>query len=283
MALKQTFLYPFARRFFAGLTLEDALARAAQDNAHGVSATLDYLGEDVRDGTEAERARSEYSRIIKEIAARGLDASVAIKLTHIGLDISREMAENSALELVAAARARGVFVWVDMEGSAHTQATAEIYRSLLREYPGGVGIALQAYLRRTWDDLKSLASEGAKVRLVKGAYNEPPEIAITDNRELRRRFIEMVEYLLQGGRPFAIGTHDRAIIKAAEKMAVGRDGLEFQMLMGVRDDMKLRLARTGRRVVEYVPYGSDWYGYGIRRLKEKRRNIAYFAQGLFGR
>ena len=283
MTLKQSLLYPFARRFFAGLTLEDALALAAHDNAHGVSATLDYLGEDVRDGTEAEKARSEYSRIIEEIAARRLDASVAIKLTHIGLDISREMAENSALELVAAARARGVFVWVDMEGSAHTQATIEIYRGLLREYPGGVGIALQAYLKRTWDDLKSLAGEGAKVRLVKGAYNEPPEIAITGNRELRRRFVDMTEYLIQSGRPFAIGTHDRAVIKAAEKMSGGRDAIEFQMLMGIRDDVKLRLARQGRRVVEYVPYGSDWYGYGIRRLKERRRNIAYFAQGLLGR
>lgn len=283
MTLKQTLLYPFARRFFAGLTLEDALARAAHDNARGVSATLDYLGEDVRDGTEAEKARAEYSRIIKDIAARGLDASVALKLTHIGLDIGRGMAEDSALELALAARARGVFVWVDMEGSAHTQATTEIYRRLLREYPGGVGIALQAYLKRTWDDLKSLTGVGAKVRLVKGAYNEPPEIAITDNRELRRRFVEMAEYLLQGGRPFAIGTHDRAIIRAAEKMAAGRDAIEFQMLMGVRDDVKLRLARSGRRVVEYVPYGNDWYGYGIRRLKERRRNVAYFAQGLFGR
>ena len=283
MTFKQFLLYPFAKRFFAGLTLEDALARAGHDNARGVSATLDYLGEDVRDGTEAEKARLEYSRIIEEVAKRGLDASVAIKLTHIGLDISREMAENSALELAALARAKGVFVWVDMEGSAHTQATIGIYRRLLMEYPGGVGVALQAYLKRTWDDLESLVGEGAKVRLVKGAYNEPPEIAVNDSRELRGRFIEMAEYLGRSGRPFAIGTHDRAIISAAEKMAEGRDGIEYQMLMGIRDDVKLRLAGAGRRVVEYIPYGNDWYGYGIRRLKEKRRNLAYFALGLFGR
>ena len=282
MTLKKRLLYPFARRFFAGTKLADAVARARTVNALGMGATLDYLGEDVTDGEEAMRARAEYERVIDALSGERLDASLAIKLTHIGLDIGREAALLNALEIIRHAKARGVRLWVDMEGSRHTQATIDIYREML-EIDGTAGIALQAYLKRTWDDLKALVAGGATVRLVKGAYSEPPEIAIQDMGKLRARYIEMTEYLFDNARYFAVGTHDTRLINRMLKMSSPTHSFEFQMLMGIRDRLKMLLRARGHRVVEYVPYGEDWYGYGIRRIGEKRRNILYFAQGLIGR
>lgn len=282
MSLSRAILYPVARRFFAGVTLGPALERIKEDNALGLGATVDFLGEDVADASEAEMAKAEYMRVIKAIAFEAMDASVAIKLTHIGLDISRILAENIALELAAAAKERGVFLWVDMEGSEHTDSTISIYGKILQK---GVpaGIALQASLKRTWDDIKALTADGARIRLVKGAYNEPPEKAVHDMGEIRARFIGMARYLLEAKAFFAIGTHDLLIIDNVKTMAGGADRVEYQMLMGLRDSTKKKLIREGLRVVEYVPYGADWYGYGIRRLTEKKRNMLYFIQGFMGR
>ncbi len=283
MSVRKRILHPFARRFFAGTTLEDALVRAGALNRAGMGATLDFLGEDVRDMREVEGAAREYSRAIEAVAMRGLDASVALKLTHVGLDMGREAALDNALALAETAKDLGVFIWVDMEGSEHTDDTIGIYRRLLAEYPGGVGLALQAYLKRTWADLP-IALSGARIRLVKGAYSEPPEVALQGMSEIRAQFKDMMAYLIKNSGDFAIGSHDRELVKAALGMSIGRAVRpEFQMLMGMRDDLKRSLVGKGLRVVEYVPYGPDWYGYGLRRLKEKRRNILYFAQGLFGR
>lgn len=280
--MRRALLYPVARKFFAGVSLGPALERIKDDNALGLGATVDFLGEDVTDASEAEIARLEYMRAIKAIAFEALDASIAIKLTHIGLDISRILAENNALEIAAAAKEKGVFLWVDMEGSEHTDSTISIYGKMLSK---GVpaGIALQASLKRTWDDVKVLSASGARIRLVKGAYNEPPEKAVSDMGEIRKRFIGMARYLVDAGASFAIGTHDLSIIDKVKAMAGGADMVEYQMLMGLRDLAKKRLVGEGLRVVEYVPYGADWYGYGIRRLTEKKRNMLYFIQGFMGR
>lgn len=283
MHLSRPLLYPFARRFFAGLKLNDAIRRAKNLNSRGVGATIDFLGEDVREGVDAREAKAEYSRAIEAISDAGLDASLSIKLTHIGLNIIPELAEKNLIALAGLARAKKVFLWIDMEGSEHTSDTIEIYRRLLLENDA-TGIALQAYLKRTWTDLESLLEEGAVVRLVKGAYNEPPDVAFQGMRVIRLNFIAMAEHLFKNARAFAIATHDRGLIQKSLELAREHDGkVEFQMLMGMRDDLKRSLASQGMRVVEYVPYGSDWYGYGMRRLKEKRRNILYFVQGLYGR
>ncbi len=283
MTFRQKLLYPFAKRFFAGVTLEEALAHAREVNSQGVGATLDFLGEDVTSASEADAAREGYERTIEAIARGRLDASVAIKLTHIGLDIGRELARENAERLASLARERGVFVWVDMEGSAHTDAIIGIFRGLLMAGMP-VGIALQAYLKRTPADLEALVQEGAMVRLVKGAYVEPPELAYQKMSEIRSRYEGMLEYLFAEAKSFAIGTHDRSLIARAFESSAGiPGGCEFQMLMGMRDSLKRRLAARGLRVVEYIPYGTDWYSYGLRRLKEKRRNILYFAEGLMGR
>ena len=283
MSLKKSLLYPFAKLFFAGLTLNDALWRAKYLNSRGIGATIDFLGEDVSDGTEARQAKEEYRRAIGAVSAGSLDASLAIKLSHVGMVIDPALAGGLALELAAEARDKHVFLWVDMEGSRYTDGTMEIFRKL-REIQPESGIALQAYLKRTPDDLRALTAEGAAVRLVKGAYNEPPEIALQDMRGIRAQYVEMAEYLFANSRSFAVGTHDRILVERVLGLSKGYTGaVEFQMLMGMRDDLKRRLTGLGKRVVEYVPYGSDWYGYGVRRLKEKRRNLLYFAQGLFGR
>jgi proline dehydrogenase len=284
MSLKKLIFHPFARKFFAGEALDDAVARVRTVNAQGLSSTLDFLGEDVMDKGEVENAFREYSRALEAIAVNRLDASLALKLTHIGLDIGRGIAERNALALMELAHGLGVFLWIDMEGSHHTDDTIGIYRRLLKSRPGEVGVALQASLRRTWADLQGLVLDGAKVRLVKGAYNEPHEKALLGMPEIRAQFMGMMSYLLKNAGDFAIGTHDRGLIQAGLAMSIGRHGhFEFQMLMGMRDDLKRSLAKKGVRVVEYVPYGPDWYGYGVRRLKEKRRNALYFAQGLIGR
>jgi len=282
MNVRETALYPFAKRFFAGETLDDAVARARSDNLREIGATVDYLGEDVSSRAEALAALSEYVRAVDAVATAGLDASVSIKLTHIGLDIDRDLAENSAVEIARHAKQRGVFVWVDMEGSAHTEETLDIYLVMLKA-GAKAGVAVQAYLRRGMAELVKVAGHGGTVRIVKGAYNEPEEIAFRDMRDIRANFLDMAGYLLSKGIRFAVGTHDRQLIDRLYLLSGGGRGIEFQMLMGLRDDLKLRLVSGGARVVEYVPYGRDWYGYGMRRIREKRRNMFYFAQGIFGR
>ena len=277
-------LHPFARRFFAGETLEDALARAKPVNASGISATLDFLGEDTTSPAEAKAASDEYMRVLDEVSARGLDVSLAVKLTHIGLDIDPDIALEYALALGKSANRKGLTLWLDMEGSQHTSMTIETYRKVRKVHPGA-GMALQACLRRTPGDLIALVKEGALIRLVKGAYREPPDVALTRMRDIRRRYLELMAYLSEHSDKFAVGTHDRGIIDEAKKLA-GKNAhaaIEFQMLMGMRDDLKAALVNDGKRVLEYIPYGTDWYGYGIRRLTEKKRNAVYFAMGLIGR
>ena len=282
MRVRETLLYPFAKRFFAGVGLNDAIARAKEDNRAGMGATVDYLGEDVNTTAEAEHAAEEYIRAVESVSSSGLDASVSVKLTHIGLDISRELAENNAAEIVKTASERGVFIWLDMEDSSHTSETLSIYGGLLSS-GAQVGVAVQAYLKRSMDDVRSVARSGGVVRIVKGAYNETEDIAYGNMPEIRGNFIDMARYLLSEGRRFAVGTHDRPLIDQLLLVSSGGKGVEFQMLMGIRDDMKARLAASGSRVVEYIPYGSEWYGYGLRRVREKRRNLLYMAQGLMGR
>jgi proline dehydrogenase len=283
MELRKKLIRPLASRFFAGETLEDGISRTKAVNAVGMGVTLDFLGEDVVDLSEAKKAKGEYGRILAAIPENGLDCSLAVKLTHLGLDADRGLAFSSLRELGGLARANGIRLWLDMEGSAHTDDVIEAYRMLVREQPDS-GLALQASLWRTWDDLKTLSAEGALIRLVKGAYREPANVAEHRPLEITRRYIEMMEHLFAGRAPFAVATHDKQIIGIALRIIKDfRVEPEFQMLMGMRDRLKRELVESGQRVVEYVPYGADWYGYGIRRLKEKRRNVLRMAEGLIGR
>jgi len=282
MELRKKLIRPLAGRFFAGEKLEDGISRARAANAGGMGVTLDFLGEDVVDPSEAVQAVQEFGRILAAISDNQLDCSIAVKLTHLGLVADREFAFSSLKALGALAREKGVRLWLDMEGSAHTDDVIEAYRMLVREQPDS-GIALQASLWRTWDDLRSLSSEGALIRLVKGAYKEPASVAEHKPSEIRKRFIEMMEHLFAGRSPFAVGTHDKEIIGTTLRKAKEfRVEPEYQMLMGMRGRLKRELVELGLRVVEYVPYGDGWYGYGIRRLKEQRRNVLRMVEGLAG-
>jgi len=282
MELRKKIIRPLAGRFFAGETLEDGISRARAANAEGMGVTLDFLGEDVAELSEAGQAVQEFERILAAISDNGLDCSLAVKLTHLGLIADRGFALSSLKALGALARGKGVRLWLDMEGSAHTDDVIEAYRMLVHEQPDS-GLALQASLWRTWDDLRSLSAEGALIRLVKGAYKEPAHVAAHKPTEIRRRYVAMMEHLFTGRAPFAIGTHDKEIIGMALRIANDfRVEPEFQMLMGMRGRLKRTLVESGLRVIEYVPYGADWYGYGIRRLKEKRRNVIRMVEGLTG-
>lgn len=283
MELRQRLLYPFAKKFFAGFKLEDAISRARLVNSRGMGAILDFLGENVSTQEAAGQAQAEYTRILEAASRAKLDASLAVKLTNLGLGFSYWLARDNALELAKSAKDAGIFLWVDMEGSRYTSDIIRIYREMHganRE----CGIALQACLRRTREDLEPLMQDGAVIRLVKGAYKEPPETAFRKSSEVRRNWISLVEELFNKSGKFAVGTHDRLLVGRALKLSEGHGGqFEFQMLMGVRGSLKEGLMGKGKRVVEYIPYGTDWYGYGIRRLLEKKRNVLYFAQGLIGR
>lgn len=283
MEVKKKLLRPFAGRFFAGETLADALAHAKDAGAQGMGVTLDFLGEDVADISEAMDARQEYEGIPAAVSVDGLDCSLAVKLTHLGLELDKELAYSALKSVASACDSYGVRLWLDMEGSAHTDDTIEAYRMIRGLHPD-TGIALQASLWRTWEDMTALVAGGALIRLVKGAYRELSDIAATRPAEIHGRFTDMMMYLFANSNGFAIGTHDLKIIDAAK--AVIKDlntEFEFQMLMGMRDGLKRTLVEEGNRVVEYVPYGEDWYGYGMRRLMEQRRNLVRFAEGLAGR
>jgi proline dehydrogenase len=283
MELRQRLLYPFARKFFAGFKLEDAISRARLVNSRGMGAIIDFLGENVSTQAAADKAKAEYLRVLGEIGKARLDASFTVKLTNLGLGFSYGLTRDNALELANTAKEEGVFLWVDMEGSRHTSDTIRIYREIHGVNPE-CGIALQACLRRTRDDLEPLIQDGAVIRLVKGAYKEPPEAAFQKSSEVRASWLALAKELFNKSSRFAIGTHDRFLIGQALKLSEGYAGrFEFQMLMGVRDPFKEELLGKGKRVVEYIPYGTDWYGYGIRRLLEKKRNVLYFAGGIISR
>ena len=283
MELRQRLLYPFAKKFFAGLKLEDAISRARLVNSRGMGAIIDFLGENVSEAEAAERAKAEYMRVLKAIGKARLDASFTIKLTNLGLGFSYGLTRDNASDIAKAAKEEGVFLWVDMEGSSYTSDTIRIYREI-HGVNRECGIALQACLRRTREDLGPLISDGAVIRLVKGAYKEPPEAAFQKFSEVSGNWLTLAKELFNKSGRFAVGTHDRSLVGRALKLSEGYAGrFEFQMLMGVRDSLKEELLGKGKRVVEYIPYGTDWYGYGIRRLLEKKRNVLYFAQGLIGR
>lgn len=273
-------------RFVAGEDMEEAIAVIRELNARGCMASFDHLNEAVTDPAEAEAEVREYLRILARIDETGIRSNVSIKLTQFGLNIDPELAYRNARTVVAEAARRGNFVRIDMESSDVTQITIDIFKRLRAEFGlNDVGIVLQAYLRRTYDDLLDLLKLPARIRLCKGAYNEPPEVAFPDKREVDRNFIRLMQILLSSGIYHGIATHDEKIIAAtidyAQRQGIGRDAFEFQMLYGVRRDLQEKLAREGYNVRVYVPYGKHWYPYFMRRLAERPANVWFVLKNLF--
>ncbi len=274
-------------RFIAGTTVEDALRAAEAVNAQGIAVTLDSLGESVTTSAEAHRAAEVYHRLLDAIAARRLNANISIKLTQMGLEISPRLAEEIASSLVQHAHAAGSFVRVDMEDSHLTQVTLDIVRRL-HARPGlrdSIGVVIQAYLYRSQSDIEQLLVDGIRVRLCKGAYNEPAEVAFPRKSDVDRNFIRLAGMLLESPLYHAIATHDENMIAATRQFAA-RHGIEpgrfeFQMLYGVRRDLQRSLVQEGYKVRLYVPFGTEWYPYLMRRLAERPANLIFLARNFF--
>jgi proline dehydrogenase len=270
----------FARRFVAGETATEALDAVRMLNARGLTASLDLLGESVTNEGEARATRDQYLEILAQIAARKLQANVSLKLTALGLDVSEELCVSTMHDLLDRARALGTFVRIDMESSAYTARTLELFES--RFYPSyreHVGIVLQSYLYRTWADVERAIALRCRVRLCKGAYKEPDTVAFADKRDVDANYAKCTRALLEHGNYPGIATHDARLIDEtiafAKSKGIAADRFEFQMLYGVRRDLQERLVREGWRVRVYVPFGTQWYPYLMRRLAERPANVAF--------
>jgi proline dehydrogenase len=273
-----------AFRYVAGETLEQALETVRGLNAEGCMATLDVLGEDVARKEESETSVAEYVRALDRIAALGLDCNVSVKLTAIGLKLDATHCRREFSRIVEAARRHGNFVRIDMEDSSVTEETIRIFTEARARYER-IGLVLQAYLRRSLDDARRAAAARANVRVCKGIYSEPPEIAFTGREEVRDSFSSIVTLLLEGGSYVGIATHDPALVERAEatvrRLGLSRDGYEFQMLLGVTPELRRRLVAEGHRLRVYVPYGRAWEAYSTRRLKENPAMAGHVFRGIF--
>lgn len=277
------FLFYFARRYIAGEKRADAIEAARALNADGISASIDVLGENVEDASDARRSVAEYLALLGEIDRTGVDASVSLKLTHLGLDLSDELAMENAEALVRRAGELGNFVRVDMERAVYTERTIDLVVRLRRKYDN-VGVAVQSYLYRSGGDVARLIKEGVSVRLVKGAYKEGPDVAFRDKGSVDRNFdCLMKELLTKGNRP-AIATHDEALIDEAKRFAeikgIPRDAFDFEMLLGIKRTLQRGLAAEGYNMRVYVPYGPEWLPYITRRLTERKENALFVIKHL---
>jgi proline dehydrogenase len=273
-------------RFVAGFRLEDALSTATVLGSQGLAGTLDSLGENVSNPAEARQAAQVYHWLLDAIAQSTLDLNVSLKLTQMGMDLSPELAAENVSGLVDHAVRANSFVRVDMEGSAYTQATIDMVRNLhaVPANRGHVGIVIQAYLRRSADDIANLLSDRIRIRLCKGAYQEPPDLAFPDKKDVDRNFVALTETLLKSGVFHGIATHDPAMIGAARDFArthsIDPASFEFQMLYGVRRDLQRSLVKEGYKVRVYVPFGNEWYPYFMRRLAERPANVLFIARNM---
>ncbi|MGA1308466.1 MAG: proline dehydrogenase family protein [Gemmatimonadaceae bacterium] len=272
----------FASRFVAGETIASACDAVAELNATGISATLDLLGESVTNEAEARETGHQYLALLDEIQRRGLNANVSVKLTALGQDIQDDLCAEVTTTILERAKGYGSFVRLDMEGSAYTQRTLDFFGTrLYPTYPEQVGIVLQSALRRTLDDVEWAIGQRCRVRLCKGAYLEPATVAFPEKRDVDATYVDGMKRLMTRGHYPGLATHDETIIAEAVRFAraegIGPERFEFQMLYGVRRDLQERLVRDGWRVRVYVPFGTQWYPYLMRRLAERPANIAFIA------
>ena len=272
-------------RFVAGETIDNAVAAIRDLSAEGCTASFDHLNESVANASEAEAEVREYLQILRRIDETGINSNVSIKLTQFGLELDPELAYMNARMVVEDAARRGNFVRVDMEASNVTQPTIDVFKRLRAEFGlNDVGIVLQSYLRRTYADAQELVKLPARIRICKGAYNEPPEVAFPDKKDVDENYVRVMQLLLSSGIYHGIATHDPKMIAATIDFS-GRQGIpktafEFQMLYGVRRDLQRQLAKDGYNMRVYVPYGKHWYPYFMRRLAERPANIWFVLKNL---
>lgn len=273
-------LIRFADQWVAGEALEDVVRATRTVNGKGLQAILNLLGEHYTEKSQVEATAKEYLRILDEIETGNLDACLSIKPSQFGLEFGRAYCESMVLPVFDRVRGMGDFLWLDMEGSRFTEDTIRMYEELRRRHHD-VGVCLQANLKRSQKDLERLLGIGGKIRLVKGAYREPEEIAYMSRTDVDAAYGRLLRTLFEQGDHFGIGTHDGRFVDQAIRLSKTHKRIwEFQMLMGVRDPLKRDLVRQGQRVAEYVPYGPNWLPYFLRRLRERPRNILTMARSF---
>lgn len=278
------FLLLFAKRYIAGSSRQDAIRVALDLNRLGIGAIVDNLGENVTNAEEAAESVKEYLGLLEDIKSSGADSTVSLKLTHLGLDISRELALRNAQMIIKKAGELRNFVRFDMEGSAYTERTIDAFLELRQKYPN-VGIALQSYLLRSIEDAERVVSNGGSIRLVKGAYKEPVGVAFQNKKDVDANFDAIMKSLLLTDTRPAIATHDERLINEAKRFAAAKDirkeSFDFEMLLGIKRRLQRELATEGYRVRVYIPYGRNWLPYTLRRLRERKENVWFVVKNLF--
>ncbi|MBT9282477.1 MAG: proline dehydrogenase family protein [Hydrogenibacillus schlegelii] len=277
-----------ARRFVAGETVEEAMVRVKAFNDRGIQATVDHLGEFVTSRAEAEAAAAAAIEALRAMDRAGVDAYLSVKLTQLGLDVDEALAHAHMRRILSEAKRRGRFVRIDIEDYARNEATFRLFRALLDEFgPETIGIAMQAYLYKSADDLEALLPDRPNIRFVKGAYKEPPSVVYPNKADVDENYFRLVARHLSAGGYAAVATHDERLIERVKayvrEAGIPRERFEFQMLYGIKESLLERLAREGYTARVYVPYGIDWYGYTMRRLAERPENAWFVLRSLFAR
>lgn len=274
----------FSKRYIAGETLEEAIALVKQLNLKDIVATMDVLGEAIKNKDEAIAAKNKCLKVLDSISKNKLDCNLSIKPTQMGLSIDEDFAFRQIAELVEKAKYLNNFVRIDMEDSAYTDKTFSLFKKLKAKYDN-LGVVVQVYLKRTYNDIVLLNMIGTNCRLCKGIYNEPPDIAYKNKNEIRNNYIKSLELILKSGNYVGIATHDEYLIKEAyrliKELNISKEKFEFQMLLGVREDLRDKINSDGYKIRIYVPFGKDWYSYSIRRLKENPQIAGYIFKNIF--
>ena len=288
---EHSFGQKFSARFVAGNQVDDALRVTRTVNDAGMGVSVDNLGENVTNVDEARASAALYHQMLDEIAAQKLNANISLKLTHMGLDVDEKLAYDQVSALVEKAAGMNPknFVRVDMEGSPYTQRTLDFVHEMHRRpgHQGCVGAVIQSYMRRSESDIEKLLSEGIRIRLCKGAYKEPPELAFQKKSEVDANYVKLMKILMKSKVYHGLATHDERIINQAKTFAlqerISRDAFEFQMLYGIRRDLQQKLVKDGWRMRVYIPFGTEWYPYLMRRLAERPANVLFLAKNLLRR
>jgi proline dehydrogenase len=277
----KTPLRGLSRRFVPGESVDDLVRAIKEANAEGLTATGNFLGESVHDEANARLAADQYFAILERLEAEGLEANISLKFTALGQDISEELLAENLNRILERTKAADGFIRFDMESSEYTQRTLDAFEKVWSEGWRNIGVVLQSYLKRSAGDVARMNRIGARVRLCKGAYNEPPEVAFKEKATVDGNFVELMQMLLGDGNYPAIATHHEAMLDATvdfhQKEGIGKEAFEFQMLHGVRRDLQQQLVADGYKVRVYIPFGSHWYPYLMRRLAERPANMVFMA------
>ncbi len=275
-SLTERLLFRVAKKWVAGYSQEDAVKAALDANKRGMSAIVNFLGEETLDKNQLDATVDEYLTLMDLLKKKSVNGCVSVKPTQLGLAVNYDTCLQNYKMLAAKAKSLQQFLWLDMESAKFTEQTITIYLELIKDYDK-VGVAIQAYLKRSASDLIHILEHGGKVRLVKGAYHEGEEHVFASRDEVDRNYLHLLEMLAKSGNFFAIATHDSTLI---DKAAGTGGDIEFQLLMGIRDELKVDLVAKNLRVAEYIPYGSQWLPYSVRRIRERKRNLLLLARSL---